>query len=86
MITNNVPTEKTLQQSRDGYIGFLTIIDVTACNLWTHPVKNKYPPLDYIDRFLRWHGIRNTDPLIAFTVTTTKDGYFAQSCVFDETD
>ena len=41
MITNNAPSEATLKQSRDSYIGFLIIIDVTSCNLWTHPVKNK---------------------------------------------
>ena len=52
MITNNAPPEKTLQQSRDSYIGFLIIIDVTSHNLWTHPIKSKDPPLDFIDRFL----------------------------------
>ena len=65
MITNNAPPEKTLQTSRDGYIGFLTIIDVTTRNLWTHPVKNKDPPLDYINSFLQKFGIRNSDPRIA---------------------
>ena len=38
MISNNTPPEKTLQQIRVGYIGFHSIIDVTTCNLWLHPV------------------------------------------------
>ena len=86
MITNNVSPEKTLQQSRYGYIGFLTIINVTTHNLWTHPVKNKDQPLDYINSFLQKSGTRNLDPRIAMkTVTTTKDGYLAQSRAFDDT-
>ena len=84
MITNNAPPEKTLQTSRDGYIGFLTIIDVASRLLWTHPVKGKDPPLAFIDRFLTRFGIQNTDPSKAF-VTTTKDGYLARSRAFDET-
>ena len=76
MITNNAPPEKTLKTSRDGYIGFLTIIDVSSRLLWTHPVKTKDPPLGFIDRFQTKFGIQNTDPSKAF-VTTTKDGYLA---------
>ena len=30
MITNNAPPEKTLKTSRDSYIGFLIIIDVSS--------------------------------------------------------
>ena len=86
MMTNNAPPEKTLQQSRGGYIGFLTIIDVTTRNLWTHPVKNKDAPLDFINSFLQKFGIRNLDPRIAIkTVTTTKDGYLARLRVFNDT-
>ena len=87
MISNNAPSEKTLQQSRDGYIGFLRIIDVKTYNLSTHPVKNKDPPLDYIESFLQKHGIWNLNPSITMrTVKTTKDGNIAQSCAFDNTD
>ena len=64
MIMNNAPPEKTVQTSRGGYIGFRTIIDVTTPNLWTHPVKNKDPPLDFINSFLQKFGIRNLDPRI----------------------
>ena len=86
MITNNAPPEKTLQTGRDGYIGFLTIIDVTTRNLLTHPVKNKDPPLDFINSFLQKFGIRNTDPRIGMkTVITTKDRYLARSRAFNDT-
>ena len=86
MISNNAPPEKTLQKNRDGYIGFLTIIDVTTHNLWTHPVKSKDLALDFINSFLQKFGIRNLDPMIAIkTVTTTKDGYLAHLCVFNDT-
>lgn len=86
MITNNAPPEKTLQQNRDGYIGFLTIIDVTTRNLWTHPVKNKDEPLNYINSFLQKFDIRNSDPRIAMKiVTTTKDDYLSRSHAFNDT-
>ena len=59
---NNIRTNSeemvTIKQSRDGYIGFLTIIDVASRQLWTHLIKNKDPPTQYIDRFLRRHGIQ----------------------------
>ena len=74
----------TIKQSRDGYIGFLTIIDVATRSLWTHLVKNKDPPIAYIDRFLRRHGIRNTDPSKAI-ITTSKTGYLAKSKEFKAT-
>ena len=47
----------TLKQSRDRYIGFLTIFDVASQQLWTHMIKNKDPPTQYIDQFLKRHGI-----------------------------
>ena len=47
-----------VKQSRDVYIGFLTIIDVASRQLWTHMIKTKDPPTQYIDQFLKRHGIR----------------------------
>ena len=66
MITNNAPPEKTLQTSRDSYIGFLTIIDVASRLLWTHPVKGKDPPLGFIGRFLTKFGIRKHGSIKGF--------------------
>ena len=39
----------TVKQSRYGYIGFLTIIDVVSRSLWTHRIKYKDQPVAYID-------------------------------------
>ena len=50
--------KSTVKQSRDGYIDFLTIIDVATQQLWTHLIKSKDPPMMYIDAFLKQHGIR----------------------------
>ena len=72
-----------LKKSRDGYIGFLTIIDVSSRKLWTHPIKNKEPPIKYIDKFLKRHGIRTTNPSKAI-ITTSETGYLAKSRAFDE--
>ena len=62
----------TVKQSRDGYIGFLTIIDIASRQLWTHLIKIKDPPTEYINRFLSRHGIQNTDPSKAVITTSTK--------------
>ena len=74
----------TIKQSRDGYIGFLTIIDVATRSLWTHLVKNKDPPIAYIDYFLQRYGIRNTNPSKAI-ITTSKKGYLVKSKEFKVT-
>ena len=74
----------TVKQSRDGYIGFLTIIDVATRQLWTHLIKNKDPPTLYIDKFLKRHGIRQTDPWKA-VITTSETGYLAKSKAFAAT-
>ena len=79
IITHNVPLEPTIKRSQEGYIDLLTIIDVTTRKLWTHSVKSKDPPLEYINSFLKKHGIRQTNPSGALTVTTTKNGYLANS-------
>ena len=85
ILTYNAPPEPSLKRSRDGYIGFLTIIDVASRYIWTHSVKSKDPPLDYIDRFLKKHGIQTTDPNKALKVTMTKNGYLAKSRAFKST-
>jgi hypothetical protein len=42
---SNSRNSPIVKKSRDGYIGFLTIIDVSSQKLWTHPIKNKDPPI-----------------------------------------
>ena len=74
----------TLKQSRDGFIGFLTIIDVASRQLWTHCIKNKDPPTQYIDQFLKSHGIQQTDPSKAI-ITMSNKGYLAKSKAFQST-
>ena len=54
--------EYAVKQSRDGYIGFLTIIDVATKQLWTFMIKNKDTTTQYINTFLKQHSIRQTDP------------------------
>ena len=85
IFTYNAPPEPTLKLGQDGYIGFLTIIDVSSQQLWIHSVKSKDPPLDYIDCFLKKHGILITNPNKALKVTTTKNGYLASSQAFEDT-
>ena len=75
MLKFNAPPKKSINKSRDGHIGFLTIIDVASRHLWTHPVKSKDPPIKFVNLFLKKHGIHNTDPSKAFKITTTKGGY-----------
>ena len=79
IISHNAPPEPTIKQSREGYIGFLTIIDVATRKLWTHNVKLKDLLLEYVDSFLKKHGIWTTNPSEALMVTTTKNGYLANS-------
>ena len=87
MIMCNALPKETVKRSCEGYIGFLTIIDVATRNLWTHNVKSKDPPLDYINRFLKIHGIRETDPskAVNMKITRTEGGYLAKSCAFEST-
>jgi hypothetical protein len=70
---SNITPSPIVKKSRDGYIGFLTIIDVSSRTLWTHPIKNKDPPIEYIDKFLKRHGIRTTNPSKAI-ITTSETG------------
>jgi hypothetical protein len=56
---------------------------VSSRKLWTHPIKNKNPPIAYIDKFLNRHGIRTTNPSKAI-ITTSKTGYLAKSREFEE--
>jgi hypothetical protein len=69
---SNSGSNPIVKKSRDGYIGFLTTIDVSSRKLWTHPIKNKDPPIDYIDKFLKRHGIRTTNPSKAIITTSGK--------------
>jgi hypothetical protein len=81
---SNIGSNPTVKKSRDVYIGFLTIIDVSSRKLWTHPIKNKDPPIEYIDKFLKLHGIRRTNPSKAI-ITTSVTGYLAKSRAFEDT-
>lgn len=83
MLKFNAAPQKSINKSRDGYIGFLTIIDVATRHLWTHLVKSKDPQIEFIDAFLTKHGIKKTDPLKAIKITTTKDGLLASSRAFE---
>jgi hypothetical protein len=55
-----------------------------ARKLWTHSTKNKDSPIAYMDKFLKRHGIRTTNPSKAI-VTTSGAGYLAKSRAFKET-
>jgi hypothetical protein len=60
----------------------LTIIDVSSRKLWTHPIKSKDPaPIEYIDKFLKRHGINPSKAII----TTSGKGYLAKSRAFEDT-
>jgi hypothetical protein len=80
----NSGSSPIVKKSRDGYIGFLTIIDVSSRKLWTQPIKNKDPPIAYIDKFLKRHGIQTTNPSKAI-ITTSETGYLAKSRAFEDT-
>jgi hypothetical protein len=82
---SNIAPSPIVKKSRDGYtIGFLTIINVSSRKLWTHPIKNKDPPIAYIDKFLKWHGIRTTNPSKVI-ITTSETGYLAKLRAFEDT-
>ena len=83
----SISTDKpklTVKQSRDGYICFLTTINVATQQLWTHLIKNKDPPTLYIDTFLKQHGMQKMDPYKAI-ITTSGQGYLAKSKAFEAT-
>jgi hypothetical protein len=81
---SNITPSPIVKKSRDRYIGFLTIIDVSSRKLWTYLIKNKDPPIAYIDKFLKRHGIRTTNPSKAI-ITTSETGYLAKSRAFEDT-
>jgi hypothetical protein len=81
---SNITPSPSVKKSREGYIGFLTIIDVSSRKLWTHRIENKDPPIDYIDKLLKRHGIRTTNPSKAI-ITTSETGYLAKSRAFEDT-
>jgi hypothetical protein len=81
---SNITPSPIVKKGRDGYIGFLTIIDVSSRKLWTHLIKNKDLPIAYIDKFLKRHGIQTTNPLKAIIITS-EAGYLAKSRAFEDT-
>lgn len=70
---------KTIKKSREGYIGFLTIIDVASQYIWTQPIRNKDPPLIYVDHFLQKHELHKKYSAV---ITTSPDGYVAKAKAF----
>jgi hypothetical protein len=81
---SNIKPSSIVKESRDGYIWFLTTINVSSRKLWTHSIKNKDPPtIAYIDKFLKRHGIRTTNPSKAI-ITTSETGCLAKSRSFEE--
>ena len=68
-----------IKTSRDGYIGFLTIIDVALRYLWTQPIKSKDPHISYLSRLLQNYGIKKDKGTI---ITTLPSGYLAKSKAF----
>ena len=46
--------------------------------------KIERPSSQVIDQFIKKYGIRNPNPSKALKNTTTKDGYLAQTRIFDE--
>jgi hypothetical protein len=69
---SNSGSSPIVKKSRDGYISFLTIIDVSSRKLWTHPIKNKDLLIEYIGKFLKRHGIRTTKQSKAIITTRGK--------------
>ena len=84
VLTKNEKVKTALKKSRNGYIGFLTIIDATTQALWTHPIKSKDSPIAFVDKFIKKHGMCNTDPGKSI-ITTNEDGYLATSKAFENT-
>ena len=82
VLNEGAKVETNFQTSREGYIGFLTIIDVATRKLQTHPLKNKEPPIKFIDSFLRQHGIRKDVPSQPI-ITTTEGGYLSRFRAFE---
>ena len=81
MITSYAAPKKSIKESCESYIGFLTITDAATRYLWVHPINHKAPPLDHFKRFLDRHGIKNSEPGKAI-ITTDPDGYLDSSKAF----
>ena len=79
MIEKGAKQKDTIIVSREGYIGFLTIIDVATRYLWVFPIKNKDPPIKLLNTFLTKRGIKKIKDK---TITTSKNGYLAKSKAF----
>ena len=75
MLENGVKPNKIIKKSREGYIGFLTIIDAAFQYIWAQPIKNKYPLVEYVDHFLKKNGLQKTDSAV---IMTSPDGYLAK--------
>ena len=43
--------------SYDGYTSYLLIVDEASCYVWVFLTRNKSPPLNIVDEFLKTHGL-----------------------------
>ena len=80
IIQTGAKPRETVKKSREGHIGFLTIINVASRYLWVFPIKNKSPPIDIINKFLKKYGIKTGNKII----TTTPQGYLSKSKLFKD--
>ena len=78
MIQMGAKPRDTIKKSRKGFIGFLTIIDVASRYQWVSPIKNKSPPIDIINIFLKKYSIKMGSKVI----TTPPQGYLSKSKLF----
>ena len=65
--------------SKEGYIGFFTIIDVATRYLLVFPIRNKDPPIKLINTFLDKRGIKKIKNK---PIATSQNGYLAKSKAF----
>ena len=79
MIEKGAKQKDTITVSREGYIVFLTIIDVATRYLWVFPIKNKDPPIKLVNTFLTKRGIKKIKDKM---ITTSRNGYLAKSKAF----
>jgi hypothetical protein len=76
--TSHNKPKLTLQQSHDGYMAYLLIIDAATRYVFCFPLKTRHPPIQIIDQFLSKFGRAKPTPLI----TTNPNGLLTKSTSF----
>jgi transposase InsO family protein len=74
--------DTTIATSRDGYEGYLLIIDAASRYIWVFLLKSRHPPVDIIDKFLKQNGRKRKKGDIY--ISTTEGGLLDQSKSFLE--